>query len=94
MANTYTSLYYHLVFATKRRERCLSVEVRRELWSYLGGIARNDGMIAFEVGGFFDHAHVLLSIPTRIAIAEAVKRLKGGSSPWIKSRFPGMHTFA
>jgi len=40
MANTYTSLHYHIVFSTKNRDPFLVETVRERLFAYLGGIAR------------------------------------------------------
>ena len=42
MANTYTSLYYHIIFSTKNREPWLSEAIRERLWPYFGGIAREN----------------------------------------------------
>lgn len=94
MANTYTSLHYHIVFSTKRREPWLTDDVRERLWPYLGGIAREDGMIALEIGGMADHAHLLFSIPPGVALSKAVQLIKGGSSHWIKDAFPALAAFA
>ena len=94
MANTYTSLYYHVIFSTKNRERWLSAEIRERLWPYLGGIARDNAMKAIEIGGVTDHVHVLISIPASVAAADAVKLIKGSSSRWIKESFPNMAAFA
>ena len=94
MANTYTSLNYHLVFSTKNRELWLNDAVRERLWPYLGGIARENGMKALEIGGVADHVHILVSIPASMALSKAVQLIKGGSSHWIKDSFPNMAVFA
>jgi putative transposase len=94
VANTYTSLYYHVIFSTKNREPWLGGGIRERLWPYLGGTARDNGMKAFEVGGVADHVHVLISIPPTRAVADAVKLIKGSSSRWIKETFPNMAAFA
>ena len=51
MSNTYTSLYYHIVFSTKNREPWLTEAIRERTWPYLGGIARDNGMTATAIGG-------------------------------------------
>jgi len=66
----------HCVFATKRRELCLTAPIRVRLWPYLGGIARENGMKALIVGGVDDHVHLLLSIPG-IAVVCLAGRLWG-----------------
>ena len=94
MANTYTSLNYHIVFSTKNREPWLTEDVRERLWPYLGGIARENGMTAPEIGGVADHVHLLLSIPASMALSKAVQLIKGGSSHWVKDTFPKLAGFA
>jgi hypothetical protein len=51
MANTYTSLLYHVVFSTKNRERWINQNVEERVWAYLGGTARIHEMVAYQVGG-------------------------------------------
>jgi putative transposase len=46
------------------------------------------------IGGVADHVHLLLSIPTTIAIAKAIQLIKGGSSAWIHDTFRELHNFA
>jgi putative transposase len=40
MAETYASLYVHLVFSTKDRQPALRADLRKRIWRYIGGIAR------------------------------------------------------
>ncbi len=83
MAHTYVSALVHVVFSTKGRAKTISAELRPKLWAYLGGIARQKGFKAMQVGGIADHVHVLMILPATIPIAKAVQLLKGGSSKWI-----------
>src|SRR5262245_39002950 len=48
MANTYTALYYHVVFSTKNRVAYIKPEIESRVWAYIGGVARahNDDGIA------------------------------------------------
>lgn len=94
MANTYTSLYYHIVFSTKLRERWLTDDVAERIWAYMGGIARENKMTALQVGGIEDHVHILLGAPPSIALSKAAQLIKGGSSKWIHDTFPKLRGFA
>jgi REP element-mobilizing transposase RayT len=94
MANTYTSLHYHIVFSTKRREPCITTDIRERVWAYIGGIARENNMTALAVGGMNDHAHVLLWARPTQTVSKAVQLLKGGSSLWIHQSFPRLKSFA
>jgi REP element-mobilizing transposase RayT len=50
-------------------------------------------MKALEIVGVADHVHVLLSLPSTIAIAKAVQLIKGGSSKWVHDTFPEHRLF-
>jgi len=94
MANTFTSLQYHVVFSTKNREPWLRPEVQERVWSYLGGIARQNHLEPLLIGGVHDHIHLLIGIPPTVAVSEALKKIKGGSSVWIKQNIPGCRGFS
>jgi putative transposase len=94
MANTYSSLHYHVVFSTKNRQPFLGEAIRERVFAYLGGIARENKMTALEIGGVADHVHLLLSIPASLAVSKAIQLIKGGSSHWLKDAFSDMTDFA
>jgi putative transposase len=93
VANTFTSLHYHFVFSTKKREPWIRDDIEERVWSFLGGIARENKMKAIKIGGMPDHIHLALGLPPTLAVSEAAKLIKGGSSQWIKTEFPGMRGF-
>ncbi|MBI4325650.1 MAG: IS200/IS605 family transposase [Chloroflexi bacterium] len=94
MANTFTSLHYHIVFSTKHREPWIRPDLQERVWTYLGGIARENGLKALLVGGMPDHDHIALAMPPTHAMSKALQLIKGGSSKWIKEVFPAMRGFA
>jgi len=51
MAHSYTNIVIHYVFSTKNRERIITKELQELLWSYMGGIARENNMKALAIGG-------------------------------------------
>jgi REP element-mobilizing transposase RayT len=93
MANTYTSLHYHVVFSTKNRERLIAQEIEGRVWAYIGGIARKHRMTALQVGGIEDHIHALVAAPAVLSPSEIAQYLKGDSSKWIHTEFPRMGHF-
>ncbi len=94
MANSYLSLYVHIVFSTKGRQALINPDLQRRLWAYMGGIARENQMKALSIGGAADHVHVLLSLPATLPVAKAVQLIKGGSSKWVHDTFEGLRKFA
>jgi putative transposase len=91
---SYVSSYFHCVFSTKERRPLIKLELRERLWPFLGGIARQNKMKAIEIGGVEDHVHLLLSLPSTMAISKALQLIKGGSSKWIHEKFPEQRLFA
>ncbi len=93
MANTFTSLHYHVVFSTKNREPWLRQDIETRVWSYLGGIARENAMKPLLIGGVDNHVHLLLGVPPSLAISKAVQLIKGGASVWIRENLAGLGGF-
>ena len=94
MANTFSCLNIHCVFSTKERVPVLNPDIRERLWPYIGGIAKQNGMIPKCIGGVSDHVHLLVTLPTTFAVAKAVQLIKAGSSAWIHQTFPNLRNFA
>ncbi|MEP7339271.1 MAG: IS200/IS605 family transposase, partial [Acidobacteriota bacterium] len=94
MANTYTSLHYHVIFSTKNRVAYLKPEIEQRVWAYIGGVARKHKMTALQIGGFDDHIHALVMAPPMIAPSQIAQYLKGDSSKWIYETFPELRDFA
>ena len=94
MANTFTSLHYHMVFSTKNRERWISPDVEERIWGYLGGVAKENKVHPIQIGGIEDHVHLLLGAPASLAPSKIAQLIKGGSSAWIHDTFPNMKGFA
>jgi REP element-mobilizing transposase RayT len=94
MANTYTSLLFHVVFSTKNRERWIGQHLEDRVWHYLGGTARTHDMVAYQIGGIEDHVHIVLGIQSSLSVSKAVQLLKGASSKWLKETFPELRAFA
>jgi putative transposase len=92
--HSFASCLIHCVWSTKNREPCLTPDLRRRLWQYLGGIAKQNQMKALAISGAADHVHILLSLSATLSIAKAVQLLKGNSSKWIRETFPTMRSFA
>ena len=51
MANTYSNLFYHIVFSTKGRQHLIDRIIEVRIWAYIGGIARKHEIVDVQVGG-------------------------------------------
>jgi REP element-mobilizing transposase RayT len=83
MSHTYISHLVHVVFSTKNRRNLIPADTHERLWSFLGGIARNNGFKAIAIGGTENHMHILLSLPATMSLSKAVQLTKGASSKWM-----------
>jgi REP element-mobilizing transposase RayT len=94
MASTLTSANIHFVFSTKNRAKSIDGRMKNRLWAFMGGIARNNRMVAHAIGGTNDHVHMLITLPPTMSIAKAMQLIKRGSSQWIHQEFPEKSDFA
>lgn len=84
MGHTSTNVLVHVVFATKNREKVLTAGVRKHLHAYLAGIVNDEGGTAHTVNGGLEHVYMLLRLPSTIALADLMRRIKGHSSAWLR----------
>ncbi|MFO1065857.1 MAG: IS200/IS605 family transposase [Pirellulales bacterium] len=80
---THQQLLYHITFSTKNRCRWLSDGMRDSTFAYMAGIAAELDCFAINVGGYYDHVHLLVRIPARIAVADFIRQLKSNASKHI-----------
>jgi putative transposase len=83
MSHTYCCSLFHCVFSTKERRKSIVPEIQTRLWAYMGGVAREHQMKALGIGGMEDHVHILVSLPSSMPIATAMREIKSASSHWM-----------
>jgi putative transposase len=83
MANTYTQLYAHVVFAVKGRKCCIGHEWKNNLFQYITGIVTNKGQKIMSINGVGDHIHILIGFNPECAISSLIRDIKANSSRWI-----------
>lgn len=86
MANTYTQIYVHIVFAVKGRENFIKESFREELQKYISGIINNKKQKLYAIYCMPDHIHILVSIQPDISISDLVRDIKANSSSFIKEK--------
>ncbi len=87
MPDSYVANRVHCVFSTKNRAKSIPADLQPRLWSFMVGIARQNGLTPIAVGGFDDHAHVLIAVPPTMPLAKAMQLIKTGSSKWCNQNF-------
>jgi putative transposase len=86
MAHTFSKNYIHIIFSTQDRRNTIARQLQPELWPYLVGICKKNGIITVAVGGAENHAHILLDLPPKLPLAKALNLLKANSSRWMGER--------
>jgi REP element-mobilizing transposase RayT len=86
MANTFTQIAIHAVFAVARRECVLHTGCRQQVHQYIAGILRNETNHALAVGGWYDHVHVLFEMSPTQNVAKIMEVVKANSSKWINAQ--------
>lgn len=83
MANTYTSIYIHLIFAVKNREAMLLATFRERLFQYMLKVVSAEGHTPVAIGGTASHIHLLIKYNINKPLPDLVRVLKASSSKFI-----------
>ena len=95
MPQSLSTVFVHLVFSTKDRQRFLQpAALREEMHAYLGGISAKLDSPPLLIGGTEDHVHALCRLGRTISQADWVKELKRVSSAWVKEHDNTLRDFA
>ena len=84
MANTYTQIYIHLVFAPKNREALIANHWSSELEKYITGIIQNHQHKLLAIRAMPDHIHILLGYNLNQLIPDLVENIKTSTNAWVK----------
>jgi putative transposase len=88
MANTYTQIYIHYVFAVQNRIDLIQPRWRDDLYKYISGTIANKEHKLLSIGGMPDHVHVLVSMSPKQSPSDLMADIKRSSSLWInENRF-------
>jgi putative transposase len=83
MANTYTQLYIHYVFAVQNRLCSIGKNWQIDLFKYMTGIIDQQGHKLYVINSMPDHVHILISMSPKQAPSDLMFHLKRSSSLWI-----------
>jgi len=86
MANTFTQIYLHLVFAVQNRISLIQSEWSNELYKYITGIVKQNGHKLIAINGMPNHLHIAIGYKPHQLIPELLQDIKGNSSKWINEK--------
>ena len=100
MADTYTQLYIHIVFAVKGRQSLIPKQHKAELHKYITGVITGKNQKVIQINSMPDHIHILIGMTPEIALSDLVRDIKANSSKlinknrWVMGRFEWQTGFA
>lgn len=84
MANTYTQLYFLIVFAVKNRDALISKVWQEKLHGYITGIVQNHGHKMLSINSMPDHVHMLIGYNHTKLLPDLLENVKTSSNDYIK----------
>lgn len=79
-------MHVHLVFVTKYRRKVFNKEILEDLKEIFSKVCLDFEAELAEFDGEYDHVHLLINYPPKIAISKLVNSLKGASSQRIRKK--------
>ena len=86
MANTYTQIYIHVVFAVEGRQNLIPPEHNDELQKFITGIVSGQQQKLIAINNMPDHLHLLVGLRPDSSLSDLVRDIKAGSSKFIKEK--------
>ncbi len=93
MANSYTQLHIHVIFAVKYRNAVIDKSWKNQLFGVIGNLINETTCKTIIVNGVEDHVHCFLGLKPVVSVSDLMKTVKAKSSKYIndhnltKSRF-------
>jgi REP element-mobilizing transposase RayT len=72
----------------------IMADIERELYAHPGGVMKNLESRCLAAAGTNNHVHLLVSPSKNMALSQVMEEIKKSSSKWIKSKGPGLRSFA
>jgi REP element-mobilizing transposase RayT len=85
MANTYTQIYLHIVFAVKHRDALISSSWKERLHKYITGIIQNQGHKLITINTMPNHAHIFIGMKPDAALSDLVRDIKRDSTNFVNN---------
>ena len=83
MANTYTQIHIHCVFAPKFRQALIEPTWKNRLHQYIAGIVQNHHHKMLCINSMPDHLNMFFGMRPDQSLSELMRIVKGESSEWI-----------
>ena len=85
MPQAYSKIYVHTIFGTKYRLPLIHPSMEEALYGFLRTLFLAQGCFVVEIGGTFDHIHIIHTLPRTKSIAEVLEAVKSLCTKGMKS---------
>ena len=86
MANTFTQIHIHAIFAVRNRIGLIRDQWKEELYKYITGITQTYKHKLIVINGMEDHVHMFFGMRPNQSLSDLMQDIKGSSSKWINER--------
>jgi REP element-mobilizing transposase RayT len=99
MANTYSQIYIHVVFAVEGRQNLIAPQHNDELQKYISGILAAQRQKLISINNIPDHLHLLVGLRPDSSLSDLMRDVKASSSKfinekrWVAGRFSWQEGF-
>jgi len=83
MANTYTQIHIHIIYAVKFRAAMIQKGWKERLHEYTTGIVQGQGHKLLAINSVEDHLHMLIGMRPVQSLSDLIEKVKKDSSGWI-----------
>lgn len=83
MANTYTQIYIHLIFAVKDRASLIPKDQKEHVHKYITGIVKNNNCKMLSINSMPDHIHILIGLNPKTSLSDLVRDIKANTTTYI-----------
>lgn len=86
MANSYTQIHIHIVFAVKNRASFIKPEWEERLFQYITGIVQKKGHKMLAINGMPDHIHFFIGQRADSCLSDLVREVKKASNEFVNEQ--------
>ena len=83
MANTYTQIHLHCIFAVKYRLALIEKKWKERLHQYITAIVQDNKHKMLQINSMPDHLHMLIGMRPNQSLSDLMQQVKSDSSEWI-----------
>lgn len=88
--NCIYNINYHIVFCPKRRKSVFIGSIINDVDQKFREICDKYNITLEKISVMPDHIHLFINAPPTISIHKIVKNIKGGSSKYLRDRYPNL----